>query len=63
MMFLKDSELPAIDLKPSRIIRVTGDDPLMDPEIIDKVIEEHSNGDYDYSSNMEERTYPRGIGH
>lgn len=47
--------------KPSRIIRVTGDDPLMDPEIIDQVIEEHSHGDYDYSSNMIERTFPRGM--
>ncbi|HMQ67446.1 MAG TPA: glycosyltransferase family protein [Ignavibacteria bacterium] len=49
------------ELKPERIIRVTGDDPLMDPEIIDKVISEHMNGDYDYSSNMVERTYPRGM--
>ncbi|MBK8551362.1 MAG: glycosyltransferase family protein [Ignavibacteria bacterium] len=48
-------------LKPDRIIRVTGDDPLMDPEIIDKIISEHLNGDYDYSSNMVERTYPRGM--
>lgn len=48
-------------LKPERIVRVTGDDPLMDPEIIDKVIDEHINGNYDYSSNMIERTYPRGM--
>ena len=33
----------------------------MDPDIIDKVISEHMNGDYDYSSNMVERTYPRGM--
>lgn len=48
-------------LRPERIIRVTGDDPLMDPEVIDKVIEEHCTGDYDYTSNMVERTYPRGM--
>jgi spore coat polysaccharide biosynthesis protein SpsF len=47
--------------KPDNIIRVTGDDPLMDPEIIDKVISEHIEGGYDYSSNMIERTYPRGM--
>ncbi len=47
--------------KPSRIIRVTGDDPLMDPEIIDQVIEEHCHGDFDYTSNMIERTFPRGM--
>lgn len=47
--------------KPGRIIRVTGDDPLMDPEIIDQVIEEHCHGDFDYSSNMILRTFPRGM--
>ncbi len=48
-------------LKPERVIRVTGDDPLMDPEIIDRVIDEHYTGDFDYSSNMVTRTYPRGM--
>lgn len=48
-------------LKPRRIVRVTGDDPLMDPEIIDQVINEHCKGNYDYTSNMVERTYPRGM--
>lgn len=48
-------------LKPDRIIRVTGDDPLMDPEIIDHVIEEHCSGNFDYTSNIAERTYPRGM--
>lgn len=47
--------------KPDIIIRVTGDDPLMDPEIIDKVIREHIEGGFDYSSNMIERTFPRGM--
>ncbi|MEO6693754.1 MAG: glycosyltransferase family protein [Ignavibacteria bacterium] len=47
--------------KPQRIVRVTGDDPLMDPEIIDKVITAHTEGNYDYTSNMIERTYPRGM--
>ena len=48
-------------LNPDRIIRVTGDDPLMDPEIIDHVIEEHCKGNFDYTSNIKERTYPRGM--
>jgi len=48
-------------LKPDRIVRVTGDDPLMDPEIIDHVIEEHCKGNFDYTSNIVERTYPRGM--
>ncbi len=48
-------------LKPERLIRVTGDDPLMDPEIIDRVIDEHCKGEYDYTSNIVDRTYPRGM--
>ncbi len=47
--------------KPDNIIRVTGDDPLMDPGVIDKVISEHLKGSYDYTSNIIERTYPRGM--
>ncbi|MBV6478523.1 MAG: 3-deoxy-manno-octulosonate cytidylyltransferase [Ignavibacteria bacterium] len=46
---------------PKRVIRVTGDDPLMDPEIIDKVIAGHLSGNFDYTSNILERTYPRGM--
>lgn len=53
--------IAAEEEKPDNIIRVTGDDPLMDPEIIDKVIREHIEGGFDYSSNMIERTFPRGM--
>ena len=53
--------IAAEEEKPDNIIRVTGDDPLMDPEIIDKVIGEHIDGGFDYSSNMIERTFPRGM--
>lgn len=47
--------------KPDNVIRVTGDDPLMDPKVIDRVISAHIEGGYDYTSNMTERTYPRGM--
>ncbi|MBK8982290.1 MAG: glycosyltransferase family protein [Ignavibacteria bacterium] len=53
--------LAAEILKPDVIVRVTGDDPLMDPEIIEKVISEHLSGDNDYTSNISERTFPRGM--
>lgn len=53
--------LAAKKFNPDNIVRVTGDDPLMDPEIIDKVIEAHYSGEYDYTSNMIRRTYPRGM--
>ena len=45
--------------RPEHIVRVTGDDPLMDPELIERIINEHLNGDFDYTSNIINRTYPR----
>ncbi|MBL8007634.1 MAG: glycosyltransferase family protein [Ignavibacteria bacterium] len=48
-------------LRPELIVRVTGDDPLMDPEIIDKVIAAHKPEEFDYTSNIIQRTFPRGM--
>jgi spore coat polysaccharide biosynthesis protein SpsF len=49
--------------KPEAIVRITGDCPLIDPAIIDKIIEEYtSNKDWvDYVSNTLTRSYPRGM--
>lgn len=45
------------------IVRVTGDCPLIDPEIVDQVIHYYTDArpKYDYVSNSLERTYPRGL--
>ena len=43
------------------IIRITADNPLIDPDVISKVVEFYSNGDYDYVSNNLKRTYPVGL--
>ena len=43
------------------IIRITADCPLIDPEIIDKVIEKHLNSGADYTSNLIKRTFPKGL--
>lgn len=43
------------------IVRLTSDCPLIDPKIIDKNIEMYLYGNYDYVSNTQERTYPRGM--
>jgi spore coat polysaccharide biosynthesis protein SpsF len=45
------------------IIRITSDCPLIDPSIIDKIIEHYLNNKekVDYVSNILERTYPRGM--
>ena len=44
------------------IVRITADDPLLDPGIIDKVIEEAvSDLNIDYCSNIIKRSWPRGL--
>lgn len=47
--------------KPSHVVRLTGDCPLADPVVIDKVIRVHLTGRYDYTSNTVEPTYPDGL--
>jgi len=42
------------------ILRITSDCPLIDPEIVDKVIEKYLSEEYDYVSNTEIRTFPIG---
>ncbi len=42
-------------------VRLTGDCPLTDPSVIDKVVEEHILSGADYTSNTVYRTYPRGL--
>ncbi len=43
------------------IIRLTGDCPLIDPNIVDQTIKAFIKGDYDYASNVHVRSYPRGM--
>lgn len=43
------------------IVELTGDCPLLDPVIIDRVIQTFLDGNYDYISNVLERTFPRGM--
>ena len=42
------------------IVRITADCPIIDPIIVDKVIEQFQSGDYDYAANIIFRTYPVG---
>ncbi len=46
---------------PGNVVRLTGDCPLADPDLIDRVIEEHLAGGFDYSSNCLEPTWPDGL--
>lgn len=43
------------------IVRVTADCPLIDPQIVDEVINYFLTHQVDYASNVLERTYPRGM--
>jgi len=45
------------------VVRVTSDCPLIDPKVIDEVIDCYlkNQSNYDYVSNCLERTYPRGM--
>lgn len=43
------------------IVRLTADCPLLDPEVIDKVVHTFHQGNFDYVSNTLECTYPDGL--
>ena len=43
------------------VVRITADCPLIDPVIIDKVIERHIGTNSDYTSNCIEPTFPDGL--
>lgn len=46
---------------PSHVVRLTGDCPLADPEIIDAVTRKAVNEGYDYTSNTNPPTFPDGL--
>lgn len=46
---------------PEHVVRLTGDCPLIDPEVIDEVIATHLRENNDYTSNTIEPTYPDGL--
>lgn len=51
----------ALHWSPEHIVRLTGDCPLCDPELIDEVVRKHVQGGYDYTSNITPPTYPDGL--
>ncbi|MCP4370275.1 MAG: spore coat protein [Deltaproteobacteria bacterium] len=51
----------ALPYKPEHIVRLTGDCPLIDPQIIDNVIYLYIKGEFDYASNTLEPTFPDGL--
>jgi glutamate-1-semialdehyde 2,1-aminomutase/spore coat polysaccharide biosynthesis protein SpsF len=51
----------ALPYQPDHIVRLTGDCPLVDPSLIDQVIELHLNTQVDYTSNALPPSYPDGF--
>lgn len=51
----------AIQSEPRLIVRLTGDCPLIDPTVVDEVIDFMKTGDFDYVSNSMEPSYPDGL--
>ncbi len=46
---------------PDVVVRITGDCPLIDPELVDAIIEDFQQGGADYVSNTLHPTYPDGL--
>ena len=44
----------------THIVRITADNPLIDPDIIDQAIKKYSTFNYDYLTNSIDRTFPNG---
>ena len=51
----------AVDCGAKVIVRLTADCPLMDGQLIDEAITEFLTGDYDYYSNVIDRSFPDGL--
>ena len=51
----------ASEYSPLSVVRVTGDCPLIDANLVDRVIRKFQNTDVDYASNTMPRTYPDGL--
>lgn len=43
------------------IVRITGDCPLMDSQIIDRIVAKYQSNGYDYVTNSQPPTYPDGL--
>jgi len=49
------------EFTPQHVVRLTGDCPLTDPDVIDLVVASHLVSGADYTSNALERTFPHGL--
>jgi len=54
-------EMVRREFQPTTIVRLTGDNALTDPAVIDLVLSAHIDSNADYTSNAIERTFPHGL--
>lgn len=47
--------------QPEHVVRLTGDCPLIDPEVIDGLLDFYLKGGYEYASNAVQPTFPDGL--
>jgi len=61
---LEDVALRFIEIlkkeKPDAFVRISGDSPMIDPQIIDHATETYRNGNFDLVTNVFPRTFPMG---
>ena len=51
----------ALTFSPDTVVRITGDCPLIDPQVVDSVIAEFEKSHADYASNVSPPSYPDGL--
>lgn len=51
----------ALPYQPETVVRLTGDCPLADPQLIDAMLQGFEESDYDYLSNASPPTFPDGL--
>jgi glutamate-1-semialdehyde 2,1-aminomutase len=51
----------ALPHRPSAVVRITGDCPLVDPELVDEIVAAYQSQSVDYLSNTQPPTYPNGL--
>ena len=51
----------AVLAQPRHVLRLTGDCPLTDPDVLDALVDLHRSSGFDYSSDVHPRTFPHGL--
>ncbi|MBT9585614.1 glycosyltransferase family protein [bacterium] len=58
---LERYQFAAVAFQAEVVVRLTSDCPLVDPHVVDQVVHLYLDSHFDYVSNCQRRTYPRGL--